>query len=121
MSLAHFTQTVFSVDPNIDGEIVRLMALELHTRYSEPQRHYHTLEHISHMLDALKPRAAHKTIKLAIWFHDCVYDPVKGGPWNEQESIRVWERFADSTQSQAMVGGAVNFRLVLSLRGFRQN
>ncbi|KAJ7489191.1 hypothetical protein FB451DRAFT_1390364 [Mycena latifolia] len=79
------------------------MAEGLQSRYSEPQRHYHTLEHISYMFNALKPDApAHEAIELAIWFHDCVYDPVKGGPWNEKESIRVWEEFADSTRSQAM-------------------
>ncbi|KAJ7097623.1 hypothetical protein C8R44DRAFT_643163 [Mycena epipterygia] len=79
------------------------MATGLQSRYSEPQRRYHTLEHISYMLGALEPGGpAHETIELAIWFHDCVYDPVKGGPWNERESIRVWEEFCDSTKSPAM-------------------
>ncbi|KAJ6598241.1 hypothetical protein DFH09DRAFT_903405 [Mycena vulgaris] len=80
------------------------MAAGLLARYSEPQRHYHTLEHISYMLNALEPGASsiQETIELAIWFHDCVYDPAKGGPWNERESIRVWEEFVDSTQSRAM-------------------
>ncbi|KAJ7472429.1 hypothetical protein B0H11DRAFT_1729647 [Mycena galericulata] len=81
------------------------MAAELQTRYSEPQRHYHTLAHISYMLSAFRSRgAANEAIELAIWFHDCVYDPVKGGPWNERESIRVWETFADSTKSPKMRG-----------------
>ncbi|KAJ7770262.1 hypothetical protein DFH07DRAFT_914991 [Mycena maculata] len=81
------------------------MAAGLQARYSERQvRHYHTLEHISYMLNALDSRgAAHETIELAIWFHDCVYDPVKGGPWNERESIRVWEEFVDSTLSRTMI------------------
>ncbi|KAJ7800747.1 hypothetical protein B0H14DRAFT_2386972 [Mycena olivaceomarginata] len=81
------------------------MAAELQTRYSEPQRHYHTLEHISYMLRALELNGrGNETIELAIWFHNCVYDPVKGSPWNERESIRVFEEFADSTKSQTMAG-----------------
>ncbi|KAJ7100749.1 hypothetical protein B0H15DRAFT_770210 [Mycena belliarum] len=89
----------------IDAGTVDLAAQKLKCRYSEPQRHYHTLEHISWMLRALKPDTldqACETIELAVWFHDCVYDPVKGSPWNEDESICVWEDFADSTQSQVM-------------------
>ncbi|KAJ7621335.1 hypothetical protein FB45DRAFT_753964 [Roridomyces roridus] len=79
------------------------MALDLQTRYSEPQRHYHTLQHISHMLHGYESCGASSgAIELAIWFHDCVYDPVRGGPWNERESIRVWERFVQSTGSDIM-------------------
>lgn len=47
--------------------------------YSEPHRHYHTLEHIAEMLkvagrlgsQAQDPLA----ISLAVWFHDAIYDP----------------------------------------------
>jgi predicted metal-dependent HD superfamily phosphohydrolase len=47
--------------------------------YAEPHRHYHTLEHLSEMFRvsgrltdfATDPSA----VKLAIWFHDAVYDP----------------------------------------------
>ena len=47
--------------------------------YSEPHRHYHTLEHLTEMFKvagklgdiATDPTAVH----LAIWFHDAVYDP----------------------------------------------
>ncbi|KAJ6551207.1 hypothetical protein B0H19DRAFT_1263892 [Mycena capillaripes] len=98
-----FIHTVLTVDPKIDSEIIRPMAAGLQARYSEPQRHYHTLEHISYMLKSLESSGQrNETIELAIWFHDCVYDPVKGGPWNERESIRVWEEFSDSTGSKAM-------------------
>lgn len=47
--------------------------------YSEPHRHYHTLEHLTEMFkvagklsDAATDTAA---IQLAIWFHDAIYDP----------------------------------------------
>ncbi|KAJ6618175.1 hypothetical protein B0H10DRAFT_2434086 [Mycena sp. CBHHK59/15] len=100
-----FIQLAKLIDSHIDDGVVFSVAASLQPRYSEPQRHYHTLEHVSHMLAGLdvQPDLQNsKIIELAIWFHDCVYDPVKGSPWNERESIRVWEEFADSTQSQAL-------------------
>lgn len=46
--------------------------------YSEPQRHYHTLQHLDECFahfDALKQLAEHPVdIELALWFHDSVYD-----------------------------------------------
>lgn len=56
--------------------------------YSEPQRYYHTLDHIEYCLslfdeissDAHNPDA----IELAIWYHDVVYTP--GAVDNEQLS-----------------------------------
>jgi len=53
---------------------------ELEARYSGPDRHYHTLEHIGEML-ALLPHAD-ETLLAAVWFHDAVY----GGRANEEES-----------------------------------
>lgn len=47
--------------------------------YSEPHRHYHTIEHLAEMFRVVgrlsesctDPRA----VRLAVWFHDAVYDP----------------------------------------------
>ncbi|KAJ7677976.1 hypothetical protein DFH06DRAFT_1422360 [Mycena polygramma] len=98
-----FTRTVLTIDSGISRDIIRLMAAELQTRYSEPRRHYHTLQHISYMLKALDSTGrGNEMIELAIWFHDCIYDPVKGGPSNERESILVWEEFVESTLSSDM-------------------
>lgn len=70
--------------------------------YSEPQRSYHTLSHISHMLEGLDqfPQrfSDRVAVELAVWFHDVVYDPVRGAPWNEEESIRVWENFVEAAK-----------------------
>lgn len=55
--------------------------LELTRRYLEPHRHYHTLEHIAHMLEgtAVAARSEGHALAdeqiLAVWFHDAVYDP----------------------------------------------
>lgn len=46
--------------------------------YSEPQRHYHTLQHLGECLalaETFKAEAEHiDEIELALWFHDAVYD-----------------------------------------------
>lgn len=48
-------------------------------RYREPQRHYHTLQHLAECFaafDRLRDRASHPgEIELALWYHDAVYDP----------------------------------------------
>jgi predicted metal-dependent HD superfamily phosphohydrolase len=49
-------------------------------RYSEKNRHYHTLTHIGHMLELLP--YADETVLAAVWFHDAIYD----GASNEERS-----------------------------------
>ena len=50
---------------------------QLVAAYTEPHRHYHTLEHLGELfrvvvrLPVVDPRA----VQLAVWFHDVVYDP----------------------------------------------
>jgi predicted metal-dependent HD superfamily phosphohydrolase len=59
-------------DPNVIWK-------ELHTRYSEPVRAYHNLQHITACLrafDAVPKEGLDATaVELAIWFHDVIYDP----------------------------------------------
>lgn len=66
--------------------------------YGEPQRRYHTLQHLRECLDHLQPvlgLAAHPgELELALWFHDAVYD-VKGkdnelrsAQWAADELVR---------------------------------
>ncbi len=58
------------------------------TAYSEPQRHYHTLDHIAAVVaDFLPLRDCFEdadAVLLALFFHDIVYDPA--GPDNEERS-----------------------------------
>jgi predicted metal-dependent HD superfamily phosphohydrolase len=50
-------------------------------KYSEPQRHYHTLQHLTECLDnfvQLRDIANNPDeIALALWFHDVIYDPTR--------------------------------------------
>ncbi len=52
---------------------------QLVAAYSERHRYYHTLEHLLEMFRILNRLADHAddlaSLKLAIWFHDAIYDP----------------------------------------------
>jgi predicted metal-dependent HD superfamily phosphohydrolase len=69
---------------------------DLTARYTEPQRHYHTIEHIYSMLlcfDGDAPLIQDKiAMKLAIFFHDWIYDPEDKD--NEIQSIECFKAFA---------------------------
>lgn len=64
---------------------------ELQARYAEPQRHYHTWDHIEALRQWFGQRRAHlhdpAAVELAILFHDAVYDPTRTD--NEAESARL--------------------------------
>jgi predicted metal-dependent HD superfamily phosphohydrolase len=55
---------------------------ELHAqvlaRYGEPQRHYHTVQHLDECFERwpeIRDHAAHPAeVALALWFHDAIYD-----------------------------------------------
>ena len=58
---------------------------ELLERHREPQRHYHSVEHIEAVLRHLDTlRAATPVTQLAAFFHDAIYDPTAGD--NEEQS-----------------------------------
>ncbi|MGV9354366.1 HD domain-containing protein [Streptomyces misionensis] len=63
-------------------------------RWQEPQRRYHTLAHLTAVLDhvdTLAPYAADPdVVRLAAWFHDAVYLPERSE--NEERSARLAER-----------------------------
>ncbi|MFG2927720.1 HD domain-containing protein [Streptomyces achromogenes] len=63
-------------------------------RWQEPQRHYHTVAHLTAVLDhvdTLERYAADPdVVRLAAWFHDAVYLPERSE--NEERSARLAER-----------------------------
>ncbi|MDN0194163.1 hypothetical protein [Streptomyces sp. S.PNR 29] len=63
-------------------------------RWQEPQRRYHTLTHLTAVLDHIdvleKHAADPDVVRLAAWFHDAVYLPDRSE--NEERSARLAER-----------------------------
>jgi len=59
-------------------------------RWSEPQRHYHTVAHLAAVLGVVDEHsglAPHpERVRLAAWMHDAVYDPRALGDANERDS-----------------------------------
>jgi hypothetical protein len=53
---------------------------------SQPQSHNLPQKYLKYVLH------------LAIWFHDIVYDPIKGEPHNENASIAAWENFVQQAE-----------------------
>ena len=51
---------------------------DLLARYAEPQRHYHTVQHLKECLDCFDTVSQHAQrpaeVELGLWFHDAVYD-----------------------------------------------
>jgi predicted metal-dependent HD superfamily phosphohydrolase len=48
---------------------------ELVEAYTEPHRHYHTLEHVGEVLRVVGRLKGGPAVLLAGWYHDAVYDP----------------------------------------------
>lgn len=63
----------------VDQEQARRVFADLVSRYTENERYYHNLGHVKELLDTvdeLEPLATDfTTIRLAVWFHDVIYDP----------------------------------------------
>ena len=82
--------------------------------YREPQRFYHTLEHIEHclgMFELCKPELEQPdAVELAIWFHDAIYVP--GAPDNEARSAGLYRHHADDVHADDFV--ALVSRLILA-------
>lgn len=63
---------------------------QLLDRWREPHRHYHTVAHLTAVLDVVDEHAdlagQVDLVRLAAWFHDAVYDPRASGYANEHDS-----------------------------------
>jgi predicted metal-dependent HD superfamily phosphohydrolase len=64
-------------------------------RWSEPQRQYHDVRHLSAVLDVVDRLAAlaphPDRVRLAAWMHDAIYDPRALGDANERDSAEFAE------------------------------
>jgi predicted metal-dependent HD superfamily phosphohydrolase len=72
---------------------------DLVQKYTEPNRHYHNLNHVNTCLNAFDQTVDHISdkfcVEVAIWFHDVIYDPKKGD--NEQLSAKHASAFLGKT------------------------
>ena len=63
----------------LDGPEAAELGQDLLARWSEPHRHYHTVSHLERMLSIVDEHAHEaadpEAVRLAVWFHDAVYDP----------------------------------------------
>jgi len=79
-----------------------------HTRllaaWSEPQRAYHTLQHLEECLDLLDSSCCTQpaVVEMALWFHDAVYDP-KAGDNEERSASMAAEALTDLGLSDSVV------------------
>lgn len=67
---------------------------DLVSRYADPARHYHGLDHLETVLDAVdllaKEAARPRPVRLAAWYHDAVYDVRRDD--NEECAAQLAER-----------------------------
>ncbi|MGS2589494.1 HD domain-containing protein [Streptomyces hebeiensis] len=82
-------RTVSGDRPDAGAYADRLLA-----RWAEPQRRYHTTDHLTAVLDHVDTLAGHADdpglVRLAAWFHDAVYRPDRSE--NEERSAQLAER-----------------------------
>ena len=82
--------------------------------YSQPNRHYHNLQHVAECLSEFDSgrHLAHEplSVELALWFHDAVYDT--RAPDNEERSAELArERLSQSGASPALLDGVASLIL----------
>nr|WP_107906061.1 hypothetical protein [Streptomyces chartreusis] len=89
-----FTRTLDSARSPLAAPAPTPYADALLTRWQEPQRRYHTLAHLTAVLDRVDELAGYAddpdVVRLAAWFHDAVYLPDRSE--NEERSARLAER-----------------------------
>jgi predicted metal-dependent HD superfamily phosphohydrolase len=80
-------------------------------RWSEPQRQYHDVTHLSAVLDVVDRLAAlaphPDRVRLAAWLHDAVYDPRALGDANERDSAEFAEGLLTTLGTPAEVAAEV--------------
>ena len=73
---------------DLDAEPANDIGFDLAACYTEPHRHYHTMEHITAVLGHLRDlNTATPTARLAAFFHDAIYEPTRTD--NEAQSAEL--------------------------------
>ncbi|MBN0045029.1 hypothetical protein JS756_13090 [Streptomyces actuosus] len=91
---ARFARTLAAARDLTSGPDPSPYADNLLARWQEPQRHYHTLTHLTAVLDHIDVLEGYAddagAVRLAAWFHDAVYLPDRSE--NEERSAHLAER-----------------------------
>jgi predicted metal-dependent HD superfamily phosphohydrolase len=84
----------------INGYGIKITEKEVRKRYSEPHRHFHTIEHLndvlSHIFDYYHNSDDIVQMIIAAIFHDIVYDPQRKD--NEEKSIELLEFYTSESK-----------------------
>ncbi len=91
-------------------------ALALLAHYDEPIRAYHDRTHLAEMLSAFTELSEHLALppqrrlegRLAVWFHDAVYDPQAPAGTNERASAQLAATTLGSLRASAELTDAVH-------------
>lgn len=79
-----------------DSAAASTVYARLRVLYAEPQRHYHSFNHIRRCLDEFDPASDlvenPDTVEMALWFHDAIYVP--GAKDNELRSVKLFRQCA---------------------------
>jgi predicted metal-dependent HD superfamily phosphohydrolase len=82
------------------------------SEYSQPYRHYHTLQHLSEFLFHYSTHSSlissSTPFVLAIFFHDIIYQPKSNA--NEDESIQLFQIFIQQCHDAFPSSGNTSFR-----------
>lgn len=93
--------------------------VDLLVRYGEPHRKYHTVRHLTEVLDAVDELAEFAddadAVRLAAWFHDAIYEIDVGSAAGTISNEEASARLAESALRDALDVGAVRLAEVLRL------
>ena len=98
-----------------DHELANNLWLEIFTKYSEPKRHYHTIDHLKNMLrdlNEVKDKIEDwDTILFAFFYHDIIYKAYSNS--NESESAKLaMQRLSDLGYPAPKIAKCANMILV---------
>ena len=88
--VAHFDALISRCAPTLSANYRQQLWHGLQQHYTEPHRHYHTLTHITFLLNEWKKNheklANADMVALAIYYHDIIYEPLRKD--NEYQSAQ---------------------------------
>ncbi len=94
-----FAATARAAGAGAPDHVLAEVGTELINRWSEPQRYYHTVEHLAACLDLVGDEPV---VALAVWGHDAVYDPTAADN-EERSAVLTGELLAECQVPAAVV------------------